>query len=271
MNDPEEQDIRTIDSDGESIYAEATGEGTPVVFCHGLGGNHAIWWRQIDTFAARHRVITWDQRGFGNSTATADDVSIKAAARDLAAVLAAFDLRHACVIGQSMGAFTALRAAIDGCDRIGSVIVSTSLAATDPEHSRKLNNAVGTNTGRNQHPVVSSEFSADERDLGILYNQISSFGAKPTSAAMLGHMEREVFTDEELRSIPVPVAFVAAENDVFCPPALMDGARRRCRQGTTLDVIPGSSHSAYYETPHAWNGLVLKVVDRLAADAGASR
>jgi 3-oxoadipate enol-lactonase len=260
---PRERDIYAVSSAGETIYAEATGSGTPLVLCHGLGGNHAIWWQQIDALARGHRVVTWDQRGFGNSTARTGDMSIAAAAGDLLAVLAELNLREACVLGQSMGAFTALRAVLTDASRIGSVIISTSLAAAPPSHTEALNAAVGTRAGRDQHPVVSDEFSAKHPDLVLLYNLISSFGAKPASAAMITQMARATFTDEELASIELPVHFVAAERDHFCPPDVMARASRRFRSAT-MDVLTGAGHSAYYEEPAAWNDLVLRFAGQAA-------
>ncbi|MGH9028936.1 MAG: alpha/beta fold hydrolase, partial [Acidimicrobiales bacterium] len=59
---------RTFESGGERIYFESLGEGDPVVLSHGLGGNHGCWWRVAPALAESHRVVTWDQRGFGNST-----------------------------------------------------------------------------------------------------------------------------------------------------------------------------------------------------------
>jgi 3-oxoadipate enol-lactonase len=258
--DPRRRDVYSVASAGETIYAEATGAGRPVVLCHGLGGNHAIWWRQVDTFARDHRVVTWDQRGFGNSTAVTSDVSIEAAAADLLAVLTELDLRGACVVGQSMGAFTALRAALTEPARFGALVISTSLVAAPREHTEALNAATGTRSWRDQHPVVSDQFSASHPDLVVLYNLISSFGAKPTSAAMIAHMADANFTDTELARLAVPVSFAAAELDQFCPPAVMRYAQKRFRDAT-MHVLAGASHSAYYEAPAAWNELVLALAD----------
>jgi 3-oxoadipate enol-lactonase len=258
VTDPRRRDVYLVHSGGELIYAEATGTGTPVVLCHGLGGNHAIWWRQVDEFARRHRVVTWDQRGFGNSTTRTGDVSITAAAADLLAILGELDLRGACLVGQSMGAFAALRAAVTDDSRIGALIISTSLAGAPARHTSALNAALGTRSGRDQHPVISDAFSAAHPDLVVLYNLISSFGRKPASAAMIEHMARAVFTDDELAGLPVPVHLVAAEHDEFCSPDVMELTRRRFRSAT-LDILPGASHSAYYEDPASWNGLVLRL------------
>ncbi len=51
MTQAVERRATIVARDGEKIYAEATGDGEPIVLCHGLGGNHAIWWQQIGAFA----------------------------------------------------------------------------------------------------------------------------------------------------------------------------------------------------------------------------
>src|ERR1700751_4679614 len=117
-----------VTRDGEKIYAEPAGPGEPIMLCHGLGGNHAIWWQQIGAFAQEHCVITWDQRGFGNSTAHSGRTGIAEAADDLIAVLDALQLPRAHFVGQSMGAFVALRAGLNAPDRSMSLVLETSLA-----------------------------------------------------------------------------------------------------------------------------------------------
>ena len=64
----------TVESGGESIYYEITGAddaAETVVLTHGAGGSHAAWFQQVPALAdAGYRVVTWDSRGFGNSTFT---------------------------------------------------------------------------------------------------------------------------------------------------------------------------------------------------------
>lgn len=37
--------------DGTRIYYEVAGAGAALVFVHGLGGNHAVWFQQLAHFA----------------------------------------------------------------------------------------------------------------------------------------------------------------------------------------------------------------------------
>jgi 3-oxoadipate enol-lactonase len=243
-------------SAGETIYAERTGCGTAIVFCHGLGGNHAIWWRQIDAFSRKHTVVTWDQRGFGNSSAITGRSGVEEGTADLAAVLDAFTIGEAHLVGQSMGAFVALRFAIENPARVLSLTLSTTLAGADSELSRNLLRSVPPRPLRDRHPVVSVPTSQEETDLVVLYNQISSFGAKPPAAAMLESMAQQEFTDAELGTLACPVLLVAAEQDSLCPPAVMRKTAQRFAKAE-FATIAGVGHSAYFERPALWNEAVL--------------
>ena len=247
--------------DGEKIYAEATGDGVPIVLCHGLGGNHAIWWQQIGAFAQRYCVVAWDQRGFGNSTAHSGRTGIDQAAGDLIAILDALQMPRAHLVGQSMGAFVALRAALNHPERALSLVLSTTLAGADPRHTRALHGAVPDRPRRDRHPVVSADFSQMQPDLVVLYNLISSFGTKPPVGEMVDAMAGHRFGDDELASLALPTLFLAAANDEFCPPAVMKTAAARIPRAQ-VSVLAGASHSVFYEQPAAWADAVLKFVER---------
>ena len=51
--------------DGEHLRARIIGEGSAVVFLHGLGASIRYWGRSYDLLAARHRLVFFDLLGFG--------------------------------------------------------------------------------------------------------------------------------------------------------------------------------------------------------------
>ena len=59
--------MATVEIDGFSLYYEVEGDGEPLVFAHGVGGNHAHWFNQIAYFSRHYQTIVFDHRGFGNS------------------------------------------------------------------------------------------------------------------------------------------------------------------------------------------------------------
>jgi len=246
-----------VTSQDEDIYFEDTGEGLPVVLCHGLGGNHAIWWRQVEDLASAHRLVTWDQRGFGNSTARSGEIGPAAARRDLGALLDHLDLGPVALVGQSMGGWVALGYAAAHPERVGALILSTTLAGADPRHVERLVTAEvdRDRVNRREHPVLDPAFCRAHPDLGVLYNQISGFGTRPDPAAVLRAMAEDRLDRLDLTDLTVPTLVLMAEDDMLCPPSAMAPVVDRLRAGT-LQRIPGG-HSAYYETPEIWNGAVL--------------
>ena len=96
----------TVACGGEAIYYEVSGDDDrpAIMLTHGAGGTHAAWFQQVPTLAANgFRVITWDCRGFGNSTFTSGVHGSAAAVADMAAVLDATGTPGAHLVGQSMG------------------------------------------------------------------------------------------------------------------------------------------------------------------------
>jgi pimeloyl-ACP methyl ester carboxylesterase len=86
------------------IYYEDQGAGQPVVLIHGYPLNGHSWERQTrELLAAGYRVITYDRRGFGQSSKVGSGYDYDTFAADLNTVLETLDLRDVILVGFSMG------------------------------------------------------------------------------------------------------------------------------------------------------------------------
>lgn len=86
------------------LYYEDQGEGQPVVLIHGYPLNGHSWERQTrELLAAGYRVITYDRRGFGQSSKVGTGYDYDTFAADLNQVLETLDLRDVILVGFSMG------------------------------------------------------------------------------------------------------------------------------------------------------------------------
>ena len=86
------------------IHYEDHGTGQPVVLIHGYPLSGRAWDKQVPVLLeAGYRVITYDRRGFGQSSQPATGYDYDTFAADLAAVLEHLDLRDAVLAGHSMG------------------------------------------------------------------------------------------------------------------------------------------------------------------------
>jgi non-heme chloroperoxidase len=86
------------------LYYEDHGSGSPVVLIHGWPLSGASWEKQTAALlAAGHRVITYDRRGFGQSSKPAVGYNYDTFAADLEAVLSTLKLTDVSLVGFSMG------------------------------------------------------------------------------------------------------------------------------------------------------------------------
>src|ERR1700743_291947 len=112
------------------IYYEVHGAGPAVLFVHGSGGHHAAWWQQVAALTATYTLIPVDLRGFGN-TRWSEEHDARNFPGDIIAVLDAVAASggpsRAVLVGQSIGAAAALKAALLRPDRASGVILAHSL------------------------------------------------------------------------------------------------------------------------------------------------
>src|SRR5437763_4870267 len=86
------------------LYYEDHGSGAPVVLIHGYPLNGHAWERQERALlGAGYRVITYDRRGFGQSSQPTIGYDYDTFAADLHALVEQLDLRDVVLVGFSMG------------------------------------------------------------------------------------------------------------------------------------------------------------------------
>src|ERR1700749_5226004 len=96
-----------LDRPGAVLYYNVIGQGPPLVFAHGLGGNHASWWQQIPAFAERWTCVVFAARGFYPSRLSkpqqGDASIVDAFVDDLAALVEEVQLDEVRLVAQWLG------------------------------------------------------------------------------------------------------------------------------------------------------------------------
>ena len=96
--------VGTENSADIEVYYEDHGAGQPVVLIHGYPLSGRGWDKQVPALLdAGYRVITYDRRGFGQSSQPTAGYDYDTFAADLSALLEHLDLRDAVLAGHSMG------------------------------------------------------------------------------------------------------------------------------------------------------------------------
>jgi pimeloyl-ACP methyl ester carboxylesterase len=106
--------------DGANIDVYCSGSGPALLLVHGWSIDHRSFAPQIEPFSREMRVITYDRRGFGKSTAAPD---LSAELDDIDCILDSLGVSQVHLLGVSQGGRLALRYAATRPHRLASLIL----------------------------------------------------------------------------------------------------------------------------------------------------
>ncbi len=113
------------------LAAEVAGSGDPLVFLHARVADRRMWHHQMRAFADSHQAVAYDRRGFGETTATAEDYS---AVEDLMSVLqATSNGSPAILVASSQGGGIALDAALRYPGHVRALVLIASSVTGAPK------------------------------------------------------------------------------------------------------------------------------------------
>jgi pimeloyl-ACP methyl ester carboxylesterase len=240
---------------GAEIYWQAHGAGPAIVLAHGIGGNHAIWYRQLDALSRSNRVITFDHRGFGLSQ-DHDGRGRDAFVDDLVALLDHLGEAKVALVGQSMGAGTCIGFAHRAAERVAALAICDSLhgIAESSEVKAIMDGARAKTVAMGQVERVLGAGAPHE--LAALYRQIASFNAVDRHS-LAGSFDARPAAD--LGGKGFPILFLSGVDDILFPIEAVRLAQAEV-QGSFLVEVNDAGHSAFLEAPVQFNDTILSLL-----------
>jgi pimeloyl-ACP methyl ester carboxylesterase len=261
----------TIEREGATLYYEVHGAGPAVVFVHGSGGSALSWWQQIPHFAARHRVIAFDHRGFGRSTCPTAALDPRHFADDLAAILDAAGVARAALVCQSMGGWTGLPFALAHPERTAALVLAGTPGGVVTKRIQRDSAEVPQRAAERGFLGMALARAFLERNpaRAFLYERIGSLNPPATLGSVLPKLVAQRVDPAQLAGFRVPTLVVVGTEDSFFS---VEGLREVADAipGARLRVLPGAGHSAYFEEPEVFNGLVESFFEEIEPWASSS-
>ncbi|MGE0826354.1 MAG: alpha/beta fold hydrolase [Candidatus Binatia bacterium] len=211
---------------GVGLTYDLQGAGTPLVLIHGAQGDRSMFARLAPIFAQHFHVLTFDQRGSGESEKPDMAYSIAMLADDTAALMGHVGFVSAHIIGVSMGGMIAQEFALRHPQKIRSLV----LGCTTPGGP----NAVPLGGGPLARAYSTQPMSAEERGRAlaeacftkgyidnhpeIIPAMIEARRQRPIEPTALGHRMKAAHahnTYDRLPHIAAPTLVIAGKDDVL--------------------------------------------------------
>ncbi|MET9456880.1 alpha/beta fold hydrolase [Streptomyces canus] len=126
--------MTAITEDGVRLWASRSGEGDPLVLCHGGPGLWDMFGDMAAMLGDRASVIRWDQRGCGRSQRCAGPWTTDRFVADLDVVRRHFGLDRMALLGHSWGAQLALSYTLAHPERVSTLIYVSGSGIVPASH-----------------------------------------------------------------------------------------------------------------------------------------
>jgi pimeloyl-ACP methyl ester carboxylesterase len=244
-------------------FTDTGGAGAPIVLLHANTGTSAAWAAQTDAFAqAGYRVIAFDRRGWGKSTAIpASGTQPGSIAGDLDALVAQLKLDRFHLLGVAGGGFAALDYAAWRPQRLRSLVVGGSTGSIKDKEIADFIARIEIPELRKQ-PAVYREVAASYRGANPegtrRWIEIDEHSRQPDAPAQPLHTPN---TLAKIATIPTATLIIAADADLLAPPALMRIWAAYVKNHEWA-VMQDAGHAMAWEQPDTFNKIVLDFLSR---------
>jgi 3-oxoadipate enol-lactonase len=271
-----------VHANGLDIHYRISGDGAEnLLLVNGVGDDLEGWVMQVDAFvAAGLRVVTFDNRGVGQSSHPPGAYTSREMAADTKALADILGLAPFHMAGVSMGGLIAEEYALAYPNDLHSVVLANTYGKPDA-YTRAAFDAWGriaVAAGmpammRQQAPwVFSPRFYEKEPERLATYLDEMERSVQP--AASFAAQINALLTHDcsaRLRALQTPALVIAADDDIIIRLSLSHRLYEEL-PGATWAIVPGG-HAAFLENPEPWNRAVIEFIaqHRAAVSEGERR
>lgn len=258
--------MQTAQINGTTIAFEDTGGKKPVVILsHGFLMDHSMFDAQVAALRDTHRVITWDERGFGGTKATGD-FSYWDSANDVLGLMDHLGINSAVLGGMSQGGFLSLRVALTAPERVEALILlDTQSGVEAPETVEPYNqlHAAWVEHGAVAVQDIIAGIILGPGDWSEWFAKWGAMEPDQFTAAFNCLMHRDDITDR-LGEITCPALIVHGTADVAIPMEKAEVLRDRIAGPTTLVPVEGGPHAANMTHAAETNRAIVQFLSALS-------
>jgi pimeloyl-ACP methyl ester carboxylesterase len=274
--------VSSVDVLGNKLFYYEQGSGPTLVLVHGMFGDYTDWEPALEPLARNFRVIAVDLPGFGLSDKPDVDYSAEFFLRSLQAFLAALNVTHATLIGNSFGGELSILYALEHPDAVDALVLVSSggLRSFSKEERDQIafrfSEANLTKLSPQIHewifaPIFARHTSHRERYLAKQNMKLEREDRAEYARSLFRSMKLAAELDlmDRLPEISCRTLLVWGDADPVFPLEIAQAALERLKSAE-LVIVPQASHALQLDAPAEFVDAVTRFLGKSNA-AGSSR
>jgi len=259
-----------LKANGIEINYEIDGDGPWVTFSHSLACNLSMWDEQVRALKGRYRVLRYDTRGHGQTSAPAGAYSLDQLADDLKGLLDGLGVSATHFVGLSMGGMIGQVFALKYPAMVQSLALCDTTSRYAPGAAAVWEERIRTVGAKGMEPMVAATlerwftapFRARRRDL---MDRVGAMIRSTPAPGYIGccHALPKINVTERLRDVRCPALVIVGEDDPGTP---VEMARdiHAALPIADLAVLCRASHLSNVEQPEEFNRALGGFLDKLS-------
>jgi 3-oxoadipate enol-lactonase len=258
-----------LKANGIEINYEIEGDGPAVTFSHSLACSLAMWDEQVRALRGRYRVLRYDTRGHGQSSAPAGAYTLEQLADDLKGLLEGLGISATHFVGLSMGGMIGQVFALKYPAMVQSLTLCDTTSRYAPGAAAVWEERIKTVGAKGMEPMVTptlerwftAPFRARRKDV---MERVGALIRATPPAGYIGccHALPRINVTERLREVRCPALVIVGEEDPGTP---VEMAREihAALPAAELAVLCRASHLSNVEQPEEFNRVLGSFLDKL--------
>jgi 3-oxoadipate enol-lactonase len=259
-----------VKANGIEINYEIAGSGPWVTLSHSLACDLHMWDEQMDALTRKYKVLRFDTRGHGASSAPAGAYTLEEMADDVHAMLVALGIKQTHWVGLSMGGMIGQTFALKYPGVFKSMVLADTTSRYPEDAASVWTDRIKTAQTGGMEPIAGAMLARwftepyPKSHPQVMARIGGSVRATPI-AGFVGccHAIPKINLTKRLKEIACPTLIVVGEQDPGTPVA-MAREIHEAKPGSELVIIPSAAHLSNVEQSQAFNAALLGFLERAA-------